>query len=60
MASILAKIIDLILKGKSKELLIRMQSNPELRQAVEDLNSSIANANKVIAQTKKEQQNLNL
>lgn len=49
MAKLLERIIDLLLKGKSKELLEKMQADPDLKKATEDLDEAIANMNAQIA-----------
>ncbi|MFA5392739.1 MAG: hypothetical protein WC306_03630 [Candidatus Paceibacterota bacterium] len=58
MASLIAKIIDLILRGKSKELLSKMQQNPELVKATEEVDKAIKNLSVSVAKwekTKKDQ-----
>ena len=60
MASVLEKIINLMLRGKSKELITRMQSTPDLKQAAENLHNTIVEMDKAIAKAKAEQKELGI
>jgi hypothetical protein len=60
MVSVLEKIINLMLRGKSKELIARMQNTPDLKQAAENLHNTIVEMDRVIAKAKAEQKELNI
>jgi hypothetical protein len=60
MTSVLEKIINLMLRGKSKELIARMQSNTDLQQAAENLHNTIVEMDKLITKAKAEQKELGI